>query len=242
MSSVAAGAEKVSRVDWRPSHRLVPSRFPPIQLFERVADPTDLEAVIAIESLTNDRIRDEVGEIRLVAPEDRLSGPGSSPIMAAFTHVNPEGGRFTDGTFGAWYAAHDLHTAACETAHHRAIFLARTKEAPGEIDMRCYQANLQADLVDIRGQRRKRPDLYDPDSYARSQPFARALRDKGALGIVWDSVRNPGGECVAAFKPRVLKPAIQGPHLAFPWDGERIVGYYEKRGLEAIGPGKEARK
>ena len=121
MRSAVAGAEKISRVDWRPSYRLVPSRFPPIQLFERVADPADLEAVIAIEGLTNDRIRDEVGEIRLVAPEDRISGPGSSPIMAAFTHVNPEGGRFTDGTFGAWYAAHDLHTAACETAHQRAI-------------------------------------------------------------------------------------------------------------------------
>lgn len=237
MPSVAAGAEKVSRIYWRPSYRLVPSRFPPIQLFDRVADPADLEAVIAIESLTNDRIRDEVGEIRLVAPEDRLSGPGTSPIMAAFTHVNPEGGRFTDGTFGAWYAAHDLHTAACESAYHRAIFLARTREAPGEIDMRSYQANLRADLVDLRGLRKKRADLYDPVSYARSQPFARAQRNRGAHGIVWDSVRNPGGECVAVFKPPLLKPAIQGPHLAFVWDGERIVGYYEKRGLAAIGSG-----
>lgn len=238
-----AGAERVSRVAWRPSYRLVPSRFPPIQLFERVADAADLEAVIAIESLTNDRLRDEVGEIRLVAPEDRITGPGTSPIMAAFTHVNPEGGRFTDGTFGAWYAAHDLLTAVREVAHHREIFLARTKEAPGEIDMRCYLANLSADLVDIRGMRKRRPDLYDPDSYARSQPFATALRDKGANGIVWDSVRNPGGECVAVFKPRALKPAIQGPHLALVWDGGRIVGYYEKRGLEAFGsagPGSKA--
>ena len=234
MRSAVAGAEKVSRVAWKPSYRLVPSRFPPIQLFERVADPADLEAVIAIESLTNDRLRDEVGEIRLVAPEDRLSGPGASPIMAAFTHVNPEGGRFTDGTYGAYYAAHDLHTAACETAHHRAIFLARTKEAPGEIDMRCYLANLNAELVDIRGLRKKRPELYDPDSYAKSQPFARAHRARGAMGIVWDSVRNPGGECVAAFKPRALMPAIQGPHLAFVWDGERIASYYEKRGLEKV--------
>ena len=234
MRSAVAGAEKVSRVTWKPSYRLVPSRFPPIQLFERVADPTDLDAVIAIESLTNDRLRDEIGEIRLVAPEDRLSGPGTSPIMAAFTHVNPEGGRFTDGTFGAYYAAHDLHTAACESAYHREIFLSRTKEAPGEIDMRCYHANLSAELVDIRGRQKKRPELYDPKSYLRSQPFARAVRAKGAMGIVWDSVRNPGRECVAVFKPRALKPAIQGPHLAFVWDGERIVHYYEKRGLETI--------
>lgn len=154
-----------------------------------MADPADLEAAIAVEGLTNDRLRDEIGEIRLVAPEDRLSGPGASPIMAAFTHVNPEGGRFTDGTFGAYHAAHDLHTAVCESAHHRQIFLARTKEAPGEIDMRCYRANLNADLADVRGLRKKRPGLYDPDSHARSQPFARALRSKGAVGIVWDGER-----------------------------------------------------
>jgi hypothetical protein len=228
---VAAGAERLSRVRWDPSYRLVPSRFPPIQLFERVADPADLEAVIAIESLTNDRVRDEIGEIRLVPAEDRIAGPGTSAIMAAFTHVNPEGGRFTDGQFGAYYAARDLETAVRETAHHRAIFLARTQEAPGEIDMRCYLARLEADLVDLRGMKDTRPELYDPASYAGSQPFARRLRDQGFTGIVWDSVRHPGGECAAAFRPRVLGPAVQGSHLAFVWDGARIAGYYEKSQL-----------
>lgn len=234
MPSAVAGAEKISRVTWEPSYRLVPSRFPPIPLFDRVADPSDLEAVIAIEDLTNNRRRDEIGEIRLVAPEDRISGPGTSPIMAAFTHVNPEGGRFTDGTYGAYYAARDLATAVRESAHHRAIFLARTNEAPGEIDMRCYLAILDADLVDIRGLRKKRPGLYDPASYARSQPFARALRARGATGIVWDSVRRPGGECAAAFKPRALQPATQGPHLSFVWDGERIAHCYRKSRLSDL--------
>lgn len=228
---MAAGAEKVSRVTWEPSYRLVPSRFPPIQLFERVADPADLEAVFAIENLTNERVRDEIGEIQLVTPEDRITGPGTSPIMAAFTHVNPEGGRFTDATCGAYYAAHDLETAVRESAHHREIFLKRTNEAPGEIDMRCYLAVLDADLVDIRGLQAKRPQLYERESYARSQPFARELRARGVMGIVWDSVRKPGGECAAAFKPRALKPAIQGPHLSFVWDGERISRYYEKSQL-----------
>jgi hypothetical protein len=199
-----------------------------------VADPADLDAVIAIESLTNDRLRDEIGEIRLVAPGDRIAGPGTSPIMAAFTHVNPEGGRFTDATFGAYYAARDLETAVRESAHHREIFLARTREAPGEIDMRCYLATLRADMVDIRGLQKKRAGLYDPGSYARSQPFARKLRDSGVAGIVWDSVRKPGGECAVAFRPRALQPAVQGPHLSLVWDGTRIVRYYEKRGLAIL--------
>ena len=85
-----------SEVRWTPCYRIIPSRFPPISLFEAVADPADLEAVYAIEAMTNDRLRDEAGELSLVPPEDRVSGPGSSPIMAAFTHLNPVGDRFTD--------------------------------------------------------------------------------------------------------------------------------------------------
>ena len=45
------GAIPVSRVHWSSCYRVVPSRFPPIQLFERVVDPADLEAVFAIEAL-----------------------------------------------------------------------------------------------------------------------------------------------------------------------------------------------
>ena len=88
---------KTARIKWDPSYRLVPSRFPPVGLFDRVSDPADLEVVLAVESLTNDRLRNETGEIRLVPPEDRVSGPGTTPIMAAFTHLNPEGSRFSDG-------------------------------------------------------------------------------------------------------------------------------------------------
>ena len=76
-------------IAWQPCYRIVPSRFPPIGLFEDVAEPADFEAVYEIEAMTNDRLREEVGDIALVALEDRVSGPGTSPIMAAFTHLNP---------------------------------------------------------------------------------------------------------------------------------------------------------
>jgi hypothetical protein len=108
-------AVPVGPVDWRPSYRIIPSRFPPISLFERVADPADLEDVLALESLTNPRLREEAGEIAMVPPEDRIAGPGTAYVMAAFTHVRPEGGRFHDGTFGAYYAAAERPTAIAET-------------------------------------------------------------------------------------------------------------------------------
>ena len=82
---------------WAPTYRLVPSRFPPIDLFERVAAPEDLEVVFAVESLTNPRLRQEAGEIALVPRDERVSGPGTSPIMAAFTHLNPYVSRFSAG-------------------------------------------------------------------------------------------------------------------------------------------------
>jgi hypothetical protein len=69
-------------VRWQPCYRIVASRFPPIPLFEDVADSADLEAVYAIEAMTNDRLRDEAGDLTLVPSEDRVSGPGSSVIMA----------------------------------------------------------------------------------------------------------------------------------------------------------------
>ncbi len=36
-------------------------QYPPIGVFESVTDPADLEMIYCIESLTNPRIRDEMG-------------------------------------------------------------------------------------------------------------------------------------------------------------------------------------
>jgi hypothetical protein len=224
----------VARIRWKPSYRLVPSRFPPAGLFDRVASPADLEVALAAEQLTNERLRDEVGELRLVPPQERVSGPGSTPVMAAFTHLNREGSRFSDGSYGVYYAAREMDTAIAETAWHRARFLARTAEAPGEVDMRCYLADIAADLVELRGYGRREPDLMDPDAYAASQAFARARREEGAGGIVFDSVRRPGGQCVAIFRPRLIGACRQGPHVCFIWDGARVAGWYEKGGVRPV--------
>lgn len=224
----------MARIRWAPSYRLVPSRFPPVSLFDRVARPEDLEIVYAAEALTNDRLRDEAGDLRLVPPEERVWGPGTTPIMAAFTHLNPEGSRFSDGSYGVYYAAKDMATAIAESAFHRARFLARTLEPAGEIDMRSYLADIRGDLVDLRGYGRKKLDLMSPDSYAASKPFGRSHREKGANGIVYDSVRREGGQCVAVFRPKLMTPCKQGPHICFVWDGAVIAGWYEKSDVRNV--------
>jgi hypothetical protein len=224
----------MARIRWAPSYRLVPSRFPPVGLFDRVARPEDLEYVLAAEQLTNDRLRNEAGELALVAPEERVSGPGTTPIMAAFTHLNPEGSRFSDGSYGVYYAAREMATAAAECAYHRERFLARTAEAAGEIDTRSYLADIRADLLELRRYGTRKPDLMNPDSYAASQAYAKAQRAKGVGGIVYDSVRREGGQCVAVFRPTLVAPCKQGPHICFIWDGKAIVGWYEKSAVRNV--------
>jgi len=219
----------IARIDWRPCYRILPSRFPPVGLYDAVADPDDLEAVFQIEAMTNDRLRDEVGEISLVPPEDRISGPGTTPIMAAFTHLNVEGDRFTDGSYGVFYASNDLDTAVAETRHHRIKFLQATEEPAQELDMRVYAVDLEADLHDIRGMRADYPAWYHPTSYAMSQELARSLRDNGSNGIAYASVRQEGGECVAVFRPRLLSNCRQERHLCYVWDGQSIAMIYEKK-------------
>jgi len=220
----------VRRTRWQPSWRLVSSRFPPVGIFDRVASAADLDIVLEIEGLTNDRLREELGELARVPAEDRLYGPGTTPIMAAFTHLNGQGSRFTDGSYGVYYAARTIGTAVAETRFHRARFLAATREPPLEIDMRSYASDIDADLHDIAGLQTERPDLYAPDParYGPAQAFARTLRAAGSNGIHYSSVRDPGGECIAVFRPRVLRPAVQGKHYCYVWDGERITDVYVK--------------
>ena len=57
-------APRTTRVSWAEAWRLVPSRFPPQGVFDRIAAPEDLEALYAIEAMTNARLREELTEWR----------------------------------------------------------------------------------------------------------------------------------------------------------------------------------
>ena len=219
----------VRAVRFSPCHRIVASRLPTIHLFERVADPADWDALYALESMTNPRIRNEIGELRLVPVADRVSGPNASIVMAPFTHLAPQGTRFTDGRFGAYYAAESIDTAIAETRFHRENFLRATGQPPIELEMRCYLADVGSELHDLRTRRQELTAVYDPASYAASQKLGRQIRDSGSNGIAFDSVRRDGGECVAIFRPRLVQNVRQSVHLRYVWDGNSIANVYEIR-------------
>jgi len=215
---------KTAFVEWRKSARIVPSRYPPAGVFDRVADARDLEAVVAIEGLTNDRLRDESGEIRLVPQEDRITGAGTTPIMSAFTHPNLDGSRFSDGSFGVYYAGESLATAIAESRFHRERFLSFSSEPPMRLQMRTYYARIGGDFHDVRGAQKSHPEWFSPDPtrYGASQALGAALKAGGSSGLVYRSVRRRAGECLAVFRPRLVSPVTQGPHLEYIWDGRAI--------------------
>lgn len=245
MPSVAARPERVDlAVDvppleptrWQPSYRLIASRYPTVGLFDAIADPADLDVVFAIEALTNPRIRDQIGQLQLVPPAERVSGPGSTPIMAAFTHLNPEGSRFSDGSYGVYYAAASVATALAEVAWHRARFLERTAEPPIDVDLRLIEADVDAPLHSLLGWREAAAALYDPHHYGAAQALGARLRAAGSWGLRYHSVRDAQGQCVALLRPRALGPARATAHLALHWDGRRITHWYEKREPSVLAP------
>ena len=124
--------------EWHKAYRLVNSAFPPISVFEDTLDPGDLELAYAIEAMTNDRLRDQAGEITRVAAEDRVSGAGATVVMAVFTHIG-RASRFSDGSFGVYYCANSVDAAIAETRYHQERFWRATQEASIEITMRAYE-------------------------------------------------------------------------------------------------------
>lgn len=217
------------RIAWPDATRIIASRYPPIDLYERVSpDPAVWDALIAAEMLTNPRLRDEAGAIHLVPVEQRVSGPGASYVMAPFTHLNPRGGRFSTATQGAYYAAADLPTAVAETAYHFGRFAADSGDGPRYEDMRVIAGRIDAVLHDVAGlDAAARACVLDPDDYTASQALAARLRESVSTGVHYPSVRWPGGRCVTIFRPNAMGVPAQTKHLKYHWDGTAVRRYFD---------------
>lgn len=221
-------APELRRVRWQQACRIVPTRYPAITLFDRVADADDFDALYALEAMTNERVRDELGHIERVPRDERVFGPGSGPIMAAFTHVNTLGSRFSDGAWGVFYAARERATAIAETRHHHARFLAATRQPAMHLPMRLYHVAIDARLHDLRPEGAAPAAVHDPDDYAAARALGRRLHAAGSAGVAYRSVRHARGQCVGLFRPRGASRCLHAAYLLYAWDGGRFTDVYEK--------------
>ena len=221
-------APQQRRVRWAAACRIVPTRHPAISLFDRVADADDFDALYALETMSNERAREAVGEVERVPRALRQFGPGSGPIMAAFTHVNVDGSRFSDGRWGVFYAARERATAIAETRYHHARFLAATQQGAMHLPMRLYHVAIDARLHDLRPHEAAFDAVHDADSYAASLALAGHLLAAGSTGVVYRSVRHAGGQCVGLFSPQGARHCVHAAYLLYAWDGQAFSDVYEK--------------
>jgi hypothetical protein len=197
----------------------VPSRYPSVGLLDRVASSSDLDALFELESWTNDRINGELGLLRTIPHAEWVTGRAmASVIMAAFCHPRHGGGRFSSAERGAWYCARGIETALAESIFHRTAELREVGGFETRVEMRVYLADFNARFVDLRAANAP-GELYDPDSYVASQRFAHNVLESGGNGIAYRSVRHPGGECLACFRPALVRSVRVGGHYEFRWSG-----------------------
>ena len=214
----------IADVVWKGAVRIIRSIFPPIDLFEDIADPADWPLLISAEQKTNPRLMATIGNLDLIPPERRVAGPGATYLMAPFTHVSfDRPSRFSDGSYGVLYAADRFEVALLETIHHHGHFMAQSREQPGwTSQFREIVLDIEAELHDLRINPLPSPDVLARSDYEASQALGKELRQSGSEGVVYPSVRYPGGECVGLFYPDRASNPIQGRHLDYHWNG-RIV-------------------
>ena len=208
------------RIRWTATCRLIPSRYPSVGLFDAIAAPADLDAILELEAWTNDRLSTELGILHRLPPDEWVMGePMASVVMAAFCHPRPGGARFSTDDRGAWYAARTIETALAESVYHRTQELLEVGHLDTRVQMRLYHADFAAMFHDVRGRPADDP-IYDPHSYALSQPFARDLLAHGSNGVVYTSVRHPRGQCIACLRPKLVKRVRVAAHYEYVWEGK----------------------
>lgn len=202
-------------------HRLIPSRFSETgTVLEEVAtDETTLADAARLDAATNERIHGEHEGLSGISAFELVYGiPNAHIVRAAFLHPGPFGARFSDSSRGAWYAAVAIETSIAEVGYHKAKRLSEmvVPELTGgrpDGDVSTYddwQADFQAAIHVLEPVEDYSEYLQPepvPECYRSSQQLARHLLSEQANGVLYPSVRHPGGICVACFRPAlVYKP------------------------------------
>jgi RES domain-containing protein len=202
--------------------RLLPSRFAELEdsVLAPLSDSDDtLRDLFDLDNATNQRLRGEAGLLPGIGMDELVFGvPNFRIINAAYTYARPEGSRFNDGARGAWYCAFDAATALAEVSFHKAVEYQEIERFDDSITYQAMLADFNGSFHDIRDARGFAGCL-DPRSYIASQELAHTLLDLGSMGIIYPSVRHPGGINLACFRPALVGNVRKGEAYRLTWAG-----------------------
>ena len=213
---------------WKHQYRIIPTQVPLIDLFERTnLTENEKRALWALQARVNPRLLQSAGQLHWIRAGDMLNGPHASIVMGAFTHTrNPT--RFSTGRFGIYYASQQRITAIHETVYHKQRYATERGVRAQDFHMRVWIGEVLKPCYDVRA--KTYDPLHSPNDYTASQTFTRRLlgADPDAFGIIYGSVRDPGGTCLAALRPVAISLPKHGAHLVYHWDGVRITHVTEQ--------------
>jgi hypothetical protein len=211
----------VARLRAQPTFRVIAHRPYDRPIVARLRSVTNIAALETVEALTNPRIRQEWSPRRKIRPEDIGAAP-EELVLASFVYSGPS--RFTDGSFGVYYAAFERETAIAESRFHTERFLSLSHVPATNVFKRVLRAKASGLYDDIRKVAADDP-IYapDPDAYAAAQSYALGVYARNREdGIVYRSVRRDDGTCVVAFRPRLVTGSTTAEMLLYAYDGARI--------------------
>lgn len=188
-----------------------------------VDDEDELQALAEIEGATSARmLAEDRGISGLAANELVYDVPHARFINASFAYAKPQQpNRFNGADRGAWYAALDVATCLREVAYHLTNALADAGDYNAIVEYAEMFCSLAGEFLDLR-QVPDHPSL-DPDK-AKAYPIGNALaesaRAAGLNGIIYPSVRHPGGTCLVALRPAAVQSVRQGAVYRMIWSGD----------------------
>lgn len=207
------------------SYRVINAKYPPIHIFDDVADPQEFEALYHIQALTNPRLKAEVGNLALLPLEDIPFGiAGCSYATAPFAHVNPDGSRFSDGSYGLLYSADSQKTALTEVKHHQTLYWSNVPEL--HFDRFIFRVlTVTFDIVQGIDLCRLAEDdpIYDSECYVASRQLGQYIKEQSSIDTLrYRSVRDNQGVCYAVLSPRHIQSVIQGQCIEMIWHSGKL--------------------
>ena len=209
---------RLVRVEWLKYFRIIRTAYPQIELFEDVQqNPADWESVIESKYEEDATFWNSAGILSNVPPTRRVGGSGASWVMSPFVHNSPS--RFSNGSYGIFYAGNSEQVAIDETIYHHERQMSDFQAVPNRTsDFQLLVGSIATELHDVDHV----PGTRDPDDYNLSQQAGMELRNAGSDGVTWRRLRHTAGRCIGVYWPDVVTIPVATARYSYHWDGARV--------------------
>lgn len=185
----------------------------------------ELQDLAEIEGATSGRLQAETIGISDLSPQDLVYDvPHGHFINASFAYAKPrEPNRFNGERRGAWYAALAVETCLAEVTFHMTDFLQKAGDFHATVDYAEMLCSVSGEFVDLR-EKPDHPSLAadKASGYRAGNALADDARHAGTNGIIYPSVRHPGGTCLAILRPAAVQSVRQADVWRLVWTGESV--------------------